>query len=103
MNDDILGFQIDFSDEDIRTLLYAVSEALRTWPGGDPEEQERLEMLVVAARGAHERQQLRLLAEFPTHGQLQPGGHLPGRHVPNVGARMPVVDQLFDGAGDVVS
>ena len=45
MNDDILGFQIDFSDEDIRTLLYAVSETLRTWPGGDPEEQERLEML----------------------------------------------------------
>ena len=45
MNDDILGFQIDFTDDEVRTLYYAVSEALRMWPGGDPEQQERLEML----------------------------------------------------------
>ena len=45
MNDDILGFQIDLTDDEVRTLYYAVSEALRVWPGGDPRQQERLEML----------------------------------------------------------
>ena len=40
-----MGFEIELADDEVRTLLYAVSETLRTWPGGDPEEQERLEML----------------------------------------------------------
>ena len=28
-----LGFQVDLTDQDIRDLYYAVSEALRVWPG----------------------------------------------------------------------
>ena len=45
MNDDIMGFQIELADEDVRTLLYAVQEAIRVWPGSPArpcEEQERL-------------------------------------------------------------
>ena len=33
MNDDLMGFMIELSDEEVRTLLYAVNEALRVWPG----------------------------------------------------------------------
>lgn len=47
-NDDIMGFQIDMTDEEVRTLLYAVQEALRVWPGYPArpiEEQERLQGL----------------------------------------------------------
>ncbi len=49
MNDEYqLGFQIDMTDEEVRTLLYAVQEALRIWPGYPArpvEEQERLQGL----------------------------------------------------------
>ncbi len=49
MNDEYqLGFQIDMTDEEVRTLLYAVQEALRVWPGYPArpvEEQERLQCL----------------------------------------------------------
>ena len=48
MNDDLMGFQIEVSDEEVRTLLYAVNEALRVWPGAPArpvEEQEQLQML----------------------------------------------------------
>ena len=48
MNDDIMGFQVELTDDEVRTLLYAVQEALRVWPGSPArpvEEQERLQML----------------------------------------------------------
>jgi hypothetical protein len=49
MNDEYqLGFQIDMTDEEVRTLLYAVQEALRVWPGYPArpvEEQESLQGL----------------------------------------------------------
>ena len=41
-----LGFQVDLTDQDIRDLYYAVSEALRVWPGAPArhyEEQIRLQ------------------------------------------------------------
>lgn len=45
MNDDLMGFMVELTDEEVRTLLYAVQEALRVWPGAPArpaEEQERL-------------------------------------------------------------
>ena len=34
MNDgDMMGFMVELSDDEIRTLLYAVQEAIRVWPG----------------------------------------------------------------------
>ena len=48
MNDDLMGFQIELTDDEVRTLLYAVNEALRIWPGAPArpiEEQEQLQML----------------------------------------------------------
>lgn len=47
-NDDIMGFQVDMTDEEVHTLLYAVQEALKAWPGHPArpiEEQERLQGL----------------------------------------------------------
>lgn len=48
MNDDLMGFMVELTDEEVRTLLYAVQEALRVWPGAPArpiEEQERLQDL----------------------------------------------------------
>ena len=48
MNDDMMGFLVELSDDEIRTLLYAVQEAIRVWPGSPArprEEQEQLQAL----------------------------------------------------------
>ena len=48
MNDDMMGFLVELSDDEIRTLLYAVQEAIRVWPGHPArprEEQEALQAL----------------------------------------------------------
>ena len=48
MNDDMMGFMVELSDDEIRTLLYAVQEAIRVWPGHPArprEEQEQLQAL----------------------------------------------------------
>ena len=48
MNDDIMGFQVELTDDEVRTLLYAVQEAIRVWPGSPKrpvEEQEQLQAL----------------------------------------------------------
>ena len=48
MNDDLMGFQIELTDDDVRTLLYTVQEAIRVWPGYSArplEEQEHLQSL----------------------------------------------------------
>ena len=48
MNDDLMGFMVELTDEEVRTLLYAVQEAIRVWPGAPArpaEEQERLQAL----------------------------------------------------------
>ena len=48
MNDDMMGFMVELSDDEIRTLLYAVNEAIRVWPGSPArprEEQEQLQAL----------------------------------------------------------
>ena len=48
MNDDLMGFMVELTDDDVRTLLYAVQEAIRVWPGYPArplEEQERLQSL----------------------------------------------------------
>ena len=50
MNDDIAGFEIRMSDAEIKTLYYAVSEAIRLWPGSP-------------ARPAEEQEQLRYIKE----------------------------------------
>ena len=50
MNDD-LGFMVEFSDHEVHTLLYAVSEAIRLWPGSPArpaQEQEDLRVLKMA-------------------------------------------------------
>ena len=50
MNDEFneMGFMVELTDHEINTLLYAVGEALRVWPGSPArpaEEQEELRML----------------------------------------------------------
>ena len=48
MNDDILGFQVELTDDDVRALYYAVCEAIKMWPGYPArplEEQQRLQEL----------------------------------------------------------
>lgn len=48
MNDDLMGFMVELTDDDVRTLLYAVQEAIRVWPGHPArprEEQEYLQSL----------------------------------------------------------
>ena len=48
MNDDVMGFMVELTDDEVRTLLYAVQEAIRVWPGypaRPTEEQEQLEAL----------------------------------------------------------
>ena len=43
-----LGFMVELTDQEIRTLLYAVQEAIRVWPGYPArprEEQEQLKAL----------------------------------------------------------
>ena len=48
MNDDVMGFMVELTDDEVRTLLYAVQEAIRVWPGypaRPAEEQEALQSL----------------------------------------------------------
>lgn len=48
MNDDQLGFTVDLTDPEVKTLYYAVCEAIRVWPGAPArpaEEQEHLQNL----------------------------------------------------------
>jgi len=48
MNDEEMGFMVELTDEEVRTLLYAVQEAIRVWPGSPArpaEEQEALQAL----------------------------------------------------------
>ena len=43
-----MGFMVELSDNDVRTLFYAVQEAIRVWPGYPArpiEEQEHLKAL----------------------------------------------------------
>lgn len=47
-DEDLMGFMVEFTDDEIRTLSYAVNEAIRNWPGSPArpaEEQEMLESL----------------------------------------------------------
>ena len=44
-DEDVMGFMVELSDDEVRTLSYAVNEAIRVWPGSParpPEEQEQL-------------------------------------------------------------
>ena len=48
MNDEEMGFMVELTDDEVRTLLYAVQEAIRVWPGYPArplEEQEQLQAL----------------------------------------------------------
>ena len=48
MNDEEMGFMVELTDDEVRTLLYAVQEAIRVWPGSPArprEEQEQLQAL----------------------------------------------------------
>ena len=40
-----MGFQIDLGDHEVRTLLYAVKEAIRVWPGAPARPAEEQELL----------------------------------------------------------
>lgn len=50
MNDDLMGFEMILTDEEVKLLYYAVQEALRVWPGSP-------------ARPAEEQEQLRQMRE----------------------------------------
>ena len=48
MNDEEMGFMVELTDQEVHTLLYAVQEAIRVWPGSPArpaEEQEALQAL----------------------------------------------------------
>jgi len=48
MNEEEMGFMVELTDQEVHTLLYAVQEAIRVWPGSPrrpAEEQERLQAL----------------------------------------------------------
>lgn len=48
MEEDRMGFMVELADDEVRTLLYAVQEAIRVWPGYPArpvEEQEALKSL----------------------------------------------------------
>ena len=32
-DDNLMGFMVELTDDEVRTLLYAVQEAIRVWPG----------------------------------------------------------------------
>ena len=40
-----MGFMVELSDDEVKMVYYAISEALRVWPGGEPRQQEQLENL----------------------------------------------------------
>ena len=45
MNDDVMGFMVELTDDEVRTLLFAVNEAIRVWQGSPArpaEEQQKL-------------------------------------------------------------
>ena len=47
-DEDLMGFEIQITDDEVRALHYAVTEALQKWPGAPlrpAEEQEHLESL----------------------------------------------------------
>ena len=47
-DEEVMGFTIDITDDEVRTMYYAVTEAIRTWPGAPArpaEEQESLFLL----------------------------------------------------------
>ena len=47
-DDSLMGFMVELTDDEVRTLLYAVQEAIRVWPGSPArprEEQEQLQAL----------------------------------------------------------
>ena len=47
-HEDMTGFEIEVSDDEVRTLYYAVTEAIKNWPGSPArpaEEQEKLQSL----------------------------------------------------------
>jgi len=48
MNEEEMGFMVELTDQEVYTLLYAVQEAIRVWPGSPRrpvEEQEQLQAL----------------------------------------------------------
>lgn len=43
--DEVSGFEVELTDDEVRTLYYAVQEAIKNWPGSPArpaEEQEKL-------------------------------------------------------------
>jgi hypothetical protein len=47
-DEDLMGFEIQITDDEVRALHYAVTEALQNWPGAPlrpAEEQEHLESI----------------------------------------------------------
>ena len=46
--EEVMGFMVEFTDDEVRTLLHAVSETIRLWPGYPArpiDEQEKLQSL----------------------------------------------------------
>lgn len=44
-DEDVMGFMMELTDDEVRTLRYAVDEAIRVWPGSPArpaEEQQKL-------------------------------------------------------------
>jgi len=44
-DEDVMGFMVELTDDEIRTLNYAVNEAIRVWPGSPARPAEEQEML----------------------------------------------------------
>lgn len=49
-DEDLMGFEIQFTDDEVRALHYAVTEALQRWPGAPlrpVEEQQHLNSIKI--------------------------------------------------------
>ncbi len=44
-NDNTMGFEMELSDQEIRTLYYCICEAIRVWPGSPARPAEEQEYL----------------------------------------------------------
>lgn len=44
-DEEVMGFMMELTDDEVRTLNYAVNEAIRVWPGSPRRPAEEQEML----------------------------------------------------------
>lgn len=44
--EEVMGFSVDISDDEVKTLFYAVEEAIKNWPGSPARPADEQEVLL---------------------------------------------------------